>query len=446
MAPGLDLQLIRSYAKGKMPASDVGHFAAAADPRCRLARAAGKARAGVKGLNTKNSSRTFRRAFKSVAPRTQTLAPTRVLLPCWDSATDTQVEKLVSIILPHELLDAIVPEGAEAAAAEFLPGQEGFQQDFEAWKSRTKPVELELPWLCVGLWGDSAPLGHRNSLYLLTMQVLNGACRKRYWLFGMTKRTICQCCGGRHTFDRLWVILAWSFQALLDGFWPHADHPFVQTGSVAAERAGKPLRFRAACLKKYGDWAWYKQILNLRGWHGDGHQKYMCWMCNANFGDNSCYMFGAGAPWRCCMETTAGMLADCQRRGHTSTIWLIPGFTLSACTPDWMHTCCLGIVQLASGSCLVELFGELGGTLENWRPACDRLLHMTEILAHELGLEKPFHTLTLTMFRRKGAKKHKLRLKAAEGRRLVPILARMLKAFSPLRAITSDCGCNALKH
>ena len=58
---------------------------------------------------------------------------------------------------------------------------------------------------------------------------------------------------------------------------------------------------------------------------------------------------------------------------------------------------------------------------------------MITLMAHELSLEKPFSCLTLGMIRGKETgDKPKMKLKATEGRRCLPILVRMLKHFFPM--------------
>ena len=112
-----------------------------------------------------------------------------------------------------------------------------------------------------------------------------------------------------------------------------------------------------------------------------------------------------------------------------STFWSIPGMTIDLVKPDWMHCVCLGILQYLSGNCLYELFRELGGTFKKADAACTKLLNLIVATAHELKLEVPFRALTIRMIRASSSDKPKLKLKAAEGRRFLPILVGMLDKF-----------------
>ena len=94
-----------------------------------------------------------------------------------------------------------------------------------------------------------------------------------------------------------------------------------------------------------------------------------------------------------------------------------------------MHTCCLGVVQYCSGSCLWELFRELGGTRKKSTDACNRIVNMMNLSSKALNLPTPFDNLTVGMIRKENGKKPKFALKAAEGRHFVPVLHHMLSNF-----------------
>ena len=128
-------------------------------------------------------------------------------------------------------------------------------------------------YLPIGLWGDSAVLHKRDSLHMLLWTVLSGSVRKRFWLCACNKRLLCQCgCKGRCTYDGIWAVISWMFRALLTMTYPRVDHtgrPFPR-GSFRASKAMRPLRIGGACVAKYGDWSWFKAVLGLRGWRGEG--------------------------------------------------------------------------------------------------------------------------------------------------------------------------------
>ena len=114
-----------------------------------------------------------------------------------------------------------------------------------------------------------------------------------------------------------------------------------------------------------------------------------------------------------------------------SPIFAIPGFSISYCQPDFMHTCDMGIVQYCTGNCMWEVFLELHGVRTRSTAACAKLENMVKLAAKTLGADIPFQGLTVNMIRKQGpGKKTKMALKAAEGRNFVPILHYMLSIFS----------------
>ena len=117
---------------------------------------------------------------------------------------------------------------------------------------------------------------------------------------------------------------------------------------------------------------------------------------------------------------------------HTSPIWSIPGFIVQYCVPDFMHTSCLGILQYLNGNVMWELFVELGGTYRGWSQACALLENMVRLASMPLGQPHPFHSLSIGMIRPTATGKPKMKLKAAEGRKLLPVLHYMWSHFCPV--------------
>ena len=419
--------MARQYAKGKLRASDVGRAASASinshpDSSCNMVQRFAKAAPAAPKKGTRNSARNLKRAI--VAHATTSLTdPYMAECPMWDRDTDQQVKRQAAFLPPHEVLDRVIAEGEESKWCNLEgEGQVGLRAELQNWAARLC-VDLlaSVPWLCIALWGDSAPMGHRNSLYLLTFTLLSGEVRRRYWLFACTKRDLCDCgCSGKCTFETAWQVLAWSCKALLAGRWPETDHLGEAWGAGQkwrAKMAGKPLRFRGAVLANCGDWAWFKSALNLRGWRGEGPCKQMCWLCNAGFNEeHDCFDFRKEAPWRRNMVTMSEVIAETTQHRYPSGIWSIPGLTIGMFKPDWMHCCDLGILQYVMGSVMWELLRQLGGTMNKPKAACAKLLMMSKAMARELGVEPPFTTLTYGMIRSKMSKSQTMKLKAAEGR------------------------------
>ena len=197
----------------------------------------------------------------------------------------------------------VVPEGREKEWVSFSEDQRGFQESMKKWGVRVGIQGHALSNVAaIALWGDSAVFTKRDSLHLLLFTVLSGPCRRRFWICGFNKKVLCQCgCFGRCTYDSIWAVIAWMFRALLAKQYPACDHTgqAFPPGSQRACLAGKPLRVGGACIAKCGDWQWFKAVLGLRGWRGEGQGKHMCWICSAGFNDHhNCYDFSLNATWR----------------------------------------------------------------------------------------------------------------------------------------------------
>ena len=103
-------------------------------------------------------------------------------------------------------------------------------------------------------------------------------------------------------------------------------------------------------------------------------------------------------------------------RQYLSVLLSIPGFELSYIKPDFMHTCCLGILQYCLDNVLWEACVHLGGGFSNWKDTCAKIMKMIRTVSAQLGVDKPFTALVVTMLRPAPTKKPRMRLKAAEGR------------------------------
>ena len=214
----------------------------------------------------------------------------------WDNAKMRPVQKTMSFLLPHEILHNLIEPGKEGDWCDFQPGQAGFKAELKAWGGDKQQVDVESdPWACIALWGDSAPSTRKDSVHLLTFRLLNGSVRKRFWIACFSKKDMCKCgCYGRCTMQTMFEIVGWSMRALLAGKHPSVDHRGNRfpPGSPRGEMAGQTLRVRGAVLAKVGDWAWYKQALNLKYWRGEGEDLRLCWLydgCLREGRHNYCY-------------------------------------------------------------------------------------------------------------------------------------------------------------
>ena len=359
-------------------------------------------------------------------------------IPVWSEVENRQTLSEVSFLLPHEMLQHAVPEGAEHDWVAADASQVGFANRLRDWGAHLGVDTTEGHWACMSVWGDSAPFSAKasDSVFLLTWRLLTGCHRKRYWIFAVNKRRLCACgCFGRHTMDAAFQFLAWSFRALSSGRYPRHDHqgePFAPS-SWRGKVAGQSLRIRGACVAKTGDWAWLKQVVGLMGWN-DGSRRSCCWLCNARFVAGSYDDASLAAEWRTSPVDMPAFWAELSTSGQfCSKVWSIPGLRIEWLRPDFMHMVDLGITQYLSGNICWFMFSALGGRRHGTplasRAVCAHIMNMADMAAREGGLDRLHLNLTVRKFRAQN--KPKLALKAADGRHFLPILLKVLQLFFP---------------
>jgi len=302
----------------------------------------------------------------------------------------------------------------------FSHAQAGVEKDLQTWLDRTgvEATPHKPPLVACSLWGDSAPYSSKDSVHLLIMTLVSGIHHVWWWVVAFGKQAFCRCgCKGKCTYEGIWRILAWSFRAAAAGVHPSFDHRGnkFRPDSYLGQLVGSPMHIRGALVSKRGDWQWLKATLGLCGWRGEGPLKRICWLCQACLGgDCPAYDFTSAACWRTKLFDMKKFWAAHQV--FVSLFWSVPGFCISFCKPDWMHVCCLGILQYAIGCAMWELFVFMGGTMKRSISACSKLLCMIRAMSKDMEMDCPITDLTVCMFRAQPSKKPKMKLKAAEGR------------------------------
>ena len=124
---------------------------------------------------------------------------------------------------------------------------------------------------------------------------------------------------------------------------------------------------------------------------------------------------------------------------HISPIWSIPEFRISFYVPDFLHVCDLGISQYLVGNICWDLFKQLHGTRRKHKEATSILGNMALLVAKSIGIQAPFNFLSINMIRSQGKKKPAMRLKAAEGRRFIPVLRQILMVCFIARVLMKLC-------
>ena len=154
----------------------------------------------------------------------------------------------------------------------------------------------------------------------------------------------------------------------------------------------------------------------------------------------------ADAPWRRRCVDHSGFLRKRLREGlYISRLFSWPNFRFEFIHLDWMHIVCLGVAQVVVGNILWELFLDMGGVISRPNVTLARLLVFLQASASEIGEQCPFSKLFLGHLRPED-KKPTLRAKAANTRKMVPIVLHLLANYFPARNEHAEVRYNCLSY
>jgi hypothetical protein len=359
-------------------------------------------KAGTNGERPTNVSRDVLRQMKKGVKRPEVYS-TRI--PFWHAATNYRYEDDVHFNLPYELLEF---ELGDSNLDDWCACGPELQRSMRDWKRRVRIPDAEIV-AGLGIWGDSAPVNVRDSLYVILFNVVTGANHKRHVFTSWSKRQMCACgCKGKCTFDAILKVMVWVLQHMLIGKYPSIRDdgiPFAESNKIGdkirSKQAGKPMKLKAGCVQVRGDWQFYKQAFNLNGWRGEGPNKRICWLCHANttsipFNDST-----LGAKWRHTMICHADFIKRALILNlYVSVLFNFPGFVLEFVSIDLMHCCDLGILQYLLGNVLFELFLKIGGVITRPDEHIGDLLFLIRCASKGVGMKSPpINALTLAMIK-----------------------------------------------
>ena len=214
---------------------------------------------------------------------------------CPKTGDEKQVD--VAMFLPHEMIAALlrVNEGMDILRLqeEELSNRRDIQEHLEAFKNEFRVDNV----LALGLWVDGVPYSHdrTQSVECVTLNlpaISQHLADLRLPLLAFPKFFLQK----GATWDSVFSILAWSFRCLLFGKWPlqrHCQSPFLDSDSERRKMAGRDIGLLACLAELRGDWAMFKDTLNLPGWQGKGP---ICHKCNCTL--TELHQVSMDAPWR----------------------------------------------------------------------------------------------------------------------------------------------------
>lgn len=375
------------------------------------------AAAGGGGKHPKNMARDLMRALLA---KTKMPATTWFEVPCWDPAGVKKENVNLPFLLPH-----IVAHDLFAGTASWKMDKDKAPQIWQSFVKTCEELNLD-PDKCMpmGMHGDGVPFTKKQSLEVISWNVLGDSNNDRVPFTGISKSYCCKCgCLGRCTWDTVMEIFAWSIKALVAGRHPSVDHKGEKLPPELEAMAGKPLSVQGVLCQIRGDWPFLKTIFGIPAWNN----LQCCWMCEAESNPGAEMDFrkaGVHAPWRGTRQTTRTFFQKLKAMGiEPSPLFQCPGLTADHILLDWLHVVDLGIAQDIAGNVFAMCIRTDGLPGAN---QADRLKVLwTKLVAWYKENKTPVRldNLTQEMFYNKGGKPAKLKAKGGETRQLLPFLA-----------------------
>ena len=92
----------------------------------------------------------------------------------YDTVLECNYMGKLGFLLPHEVLDALIPEGSEVSDLAFPPEDFGLETELVDWCGRVGVSRSDGPWACISIWGDDGAFSEDDSLILFSWSLLNG--------------------------------------------------------------------------------------------------------------------------------------------------------------------------------------------------------------------------------------------------------------------------------
>ena len=245
---------------------------------------------------------------------------------CLNVQTQVEEPSWVALRLPHEYVACLCKHGSVPA----LMGRSGFDpltlQHLEKCERSAGCSMLGL-----GMWGDGIPVQWDRKESIDTLNLNIPGLLKPHRLLRLPLVALAHKHVGKHTWDDIGAVLAWSFRACATGRWPSCRHdgtpwrPSDRTGPQhnKGRHVPRDLGCRAALVEIRADWLWFNEVFHFPTHNS---KQGCCWFCTTT---------PAEVAW---VETSflllfppAGQGASQASGGHLESKAIHPQLSLSFC-------------------------------------------------------------------------------------------------------------------
>lgn len=367
------------------------------------------AAAGDQGKQGGNVNRDLRRKLSKSKHWPKTYI---ALIRVWSPRQKRMIKTKCPFLLPHELLYSLL----RFNDVQTLCATDRLAETVLQHVNKVKAALGTSAVVPLGLWGDGVPCNwdRTESLELLALS-LPGLAGKgsqfRMPLVGMSKKFMLK----QQTWDDIFKVLAYSFEALAAGNFPTKRHDGsnFQHEAWRKNMAGKGIGARGCLAEVRADWQLLQHTFRFPAWN----QKLgCCWKCAVT--PASLRDFSLGAAWRTQRLSHMDLLDRWHLQGKTvSPVFSIPYLSSDCFAIDWLHAVDLGVGCDWLGNLFLYCLPRLAGA--NRSEKTKTLWELMQNYYSRNAVDSQFQDMTISMFwsAKKGAK---LRSKAAECRGLIP--------------------------
>ena len=218
-----------------------------------------------------------RDARRRLLKRSQWVKPYLATIRMLDRAGN-EIDGDVAIDLPHEIVDMMLRYGNKKTINSTARMDPATKRLYEICCALANGDDLT----GVGLHGDGVPCNWDRSesaeVLSINLPGLDGKWKgMRIPLTALPHWSI-----GPHTWHDLMEIVAWSFRALFDGYFPTKRHDQTDFRSDESHRkklAGREMLGRGALVEIRGDWKFYAETFEFPRWNAKKDGGGICWSC-----------------------------------------------------------------------------------------------------------------------------------------------------------------------
>ena len=372
------------------------------DPTCEE-----YAKAGASGRLRGNIARDLR--SKMMKHKKNWWPPYIAKIRVWDPKKKRLVRADCAIMLPHELIYSLLAFNDP----ETLCSTEGLAHTSKLHMDKCKVLlgsNLVVP---VSLWGDGVPCNwdRTESIEVLTLAIPGLSTNCRLPLFGCSKKFMIQ----HQTWDDVFAILSWSFQALATGTFPDRRHDgtaWQKTDTRRSKMGKKPIGAQGVLCEVKADWQFLAHTFRFPA-HNKGAG--CCWLCRVT--PRTMRDFSLTASWRTERLSHWDLLERWHEQGvPVSTIFRTPFLESGCFAIDWLHSVDQGAGADWLGNCFYYCLDKLEG--DNRVQRTNTLFRLIQEFYTRNKTEDQLQDLTFLMIKQKDGAK--LRSQAAKARALIP--------------------------